>query len=650
MASKQRSSDDCLVRFEPDGISIRVPRGTSILDAALSCGVSLDSVCGGEGRCGRCKVRARGAIGSIYGSEKAMLSPGTERTVLACMSTVEGDLDVLVPEFSRIGVHQILESSEHVSLKGLSPLVRKESLNLYQPTVKDNLSDLERIRRGFLDTMDRRASVSLAVLRTIPKAVREKDWEVTVSLAEAVYGQAMVAIEPGDTCKDTYGICIDIGTTTVVLSLVDLITGVTLSTESNYNKQIMCGEDVLSRISYAEEHGTKNLTKLITETINYLISQACESASNSTGRNITPRIIVTASVAGNPAMIHFFLGLDTHNMRLEPYVPVANIPQCPRASEIGLKINPTSLVYICPGRAGYVGGDVLADVLASGMHLKKKLSLLIDVGTNGEVVLGSKDWMVCCSCSAGPAFEGGEVSSGMRAMRGAIDRLRLTKSGDVRYHTIGDTDPLGICGSGLVDLISELFVHDLIDRSGNFHKEMSNRVREGEDGELEFFIAKRGMGELARGWVDEAPRDIAIKESDIRNILRTKAAIYSSCSVLLKSMDKDIGDIHQIVIAGGFGQYLDIRKAIMIGLFPDVDLKKYRFIGNGSLEGARLVLLSRQKRKEIFGIHKSMTYFELSVSGMFFDEFTSALFLPHTDLDRFPSDKALLALEKSNTK
>jgi len=341
-------------------------------------------------------------------------------------------------------------------------------------------------------------------------------------------------------------------------------------------------------------------------------------------------------------MIHFLLGLDTRNMRLEPYVPVCNAPQCPRAHELNLVIDPDSMVFISPGRSGYVGGDVLSDVLASGMHLRKSLSLLIDVGTNGEVVLGRKDWMICCSCSAGPAFEGGEVSSGMRAMRGAIDRLQIARSGEIRLHTIGEAEPLGICGSGLVDLISDLFVHGIIDRSGKFDRSRSDRVRESPDGELEFVIARRGKRELAKGWVDDAPTEITVRETDIQNILRTKAAIYSGCSVLLKSMDHEFSDLHEIVIAGGFGQYLDIRKAILVGLFPDIDIKKYRFIGNGSLEGARLLLLSRQKRRELYKIYRNMTYFELSVSGLFFDEFISALFLPHTNVDLFPSSRTII--------
>jgi uncharacterized 2Fe-2S/4Fe-4S cluster protein (DUF4445 family) len=644
MVSEDKPVSICRVHFDPDGVSIDVPTGTTLLEAAQRAGVPIDSVCGGAGRCGRCKVRVTGSV-SVSGEEPSPESrSGKPRMVLACMGTITGDVNVHVPESSRIGIHQILEASEHVELKTLSPLVRKVHLHLPKPTLEDNLSDLDRIRRSLLNAEDRSAKIGLPVLRTIPRVVREKDWEITLSIAETTVGKRIVKIEPGDTTDSMYGIAVDIGTTTVVLRLIDMVTGKTLTTESTYNKQIVCGEDVLTRIFYAEEHGTSTMTKLIIQTIDFLISEACEHASKLTGKKIRPTDILSASISGNPAMIHFFLMLDTSNMRLEPYIPVANLIPFVHADDIPLNINPNSLVYICPGRASYIGGDVLADVLASGMHLSKKLSLLIDVGTNGEVVLGNKDWMVCCSCSAGPAFEGGEVSCGMRAMQGAIDRISITRSGDVRFHTIGDVEPLGICGSGLIDLISELFVHDYIDRRGVLNPTASKRIRKLESGESAFYIAHRGKGKLVKDW-GEQPAEILITDTDIQNILRTKAAIYSGCSVLLKSLEYDFEDVSQVIIAGGFGRYLNIRKAITIGLLPDIDLKKYRFIGNGALEGARLTLLSSQKRNEILDIYRKMTYFELSVSALFFEEFSSALFLPHTDIERFPSVKSFLNKE-----
>jgi uncharacterized 2Fe-2S/4Fe-4S cluster protein (DUF4445 family) len=563
------------------------------------------------------------------------------------MTTVEGDIKVFVPEHSRVGVHQILEASENVPLKELSPLARKVHLKLPVPSLKDNLGDSERLRRALKKEEGKDAHISLSVLRELPAAMRKGKWEITATIAECPNGKRIVAVEPGDTSENLCGLAVDIGTTTVVISLIDMISGRTLATESTYNQQIVHGEDVLTRITYAEEHGGRKLTVEILETIGTLIGKACEKASKRAGRQITSSRIMSASVSGNPTMMHFLLGLETRNIRFEPYIPVVNTPQYFRAEELGLTINPEALVYICPGRSSYVGGDVLADVVASGMHLKSEITLLIDVGTNGEAVLGCKDWMVSCSCSAGPAFEGGEVSSGMRAMQGAIDRIQIDPEGEVKFHTIGDKDPRGICGSGLIDLVAGLFINGFIDRHGNLAKGKTKRIREREDGYIEFFVAKRGKGGNAKGFMDMRSGDITVRESDIQNILRTKAAIFSGCSVLLKTMGCDLKDLSQIAIAGGFGHYLDIRKAVIIGLLPDVEMKKYRLIGNGALEGARLALLSKQKRMELREIYENMTYLELSVNSTFFEEFTSSLFIPHTDLGRFPSVKEFIELERA---
>lgn len=644
MTEKKKSSGEATVKFEPDGISTEVQKGTTVLDAAIRCGVLIDSVCGGGGRCGRCKVKVSGPMGSVQ-DRKAPVAQAVSKNILACLATVEGDMEVSVPDVSRIGVHQILETSETVPIEDISPLVRKVYLKLPPPSLKDNLSDFERLRRTLKNEEDRNAYIPLPVLRALPSTLRKGNWEVTVSIAESQNGGEIVAIEPGNTSKNLFGLAIDIGTTTVVLSLFNMLTGEMLATESTYNQQIIYGEDVLTRITYAEENGVQKLTKAIIDAISGLIPKACESASRKLVHRLSPTEIISASVSGNPTMIHFFLGLDPKHIRYEPYIPAVDVPHYFSAEEIGLPINPSALIYICPSRSSYVGGDVLADVVASGMHLRKSLTLLIDVGTNGEAVLGCKDWMVACSCSAGPAFEGGEVSSGMRAMTGAIDRIQIDPTGEVKFHTIGDAEPLGICGSGLIDLIAGLFVDGFIDRHGNLSRGKTKRIRESEQGDLEFFIAKRGKGSSGKLQGQEVSGDITIRNSDIQNILRTKAAIYAGCSVLLKSMGHTFKDLSQVVIAGGFGHYLDIRKAMIIGLFPEAKMENYRFIGNGALEGARLALLSKQKRKELQEIYVNMTYLELSVNNLFFEEFTSALFIPHTDMGRFPSVKEILAME-----
>ncbi|MDH3364728.1 MAG: ASKHA domain-containing protein, partial [Thermoplasmata archaeon] len=283
-----------------------------------------------------------------------------------------------------------------------------------------------------------------------------------------------------------------------------------------------------------------------------------------------------------------------------------------------------------PSRAGYLGGDVVADILASGMHMKKDITLLIDVGTNGEIALGCSEWLVSCACSAGPAFEGGEVSSGMRAMDGAIDSVRVNDDLSTSYHVLGDEKPNGICGSGLIDLVAEMYSSGVIDRKARIQELPTDRVRQGDEG-LEYVVEWNDR--LAEG----ASSDLIVTDPDLQNVLRTKAAIYGAAAVLLKKMSDDLDDISEVVIAGGFGNHIDIDRAISLGMFPDVPREKYRFIGNGSLGGARLALLSKDMRREMTEIFDELTYIELSVDADFYDEFSSSLFIPHTDLARFPS-------------
>jgi uncharacterized 2Fe-2S/4Fe-4S cluster protein (DUF4445 family) len=414
-----------------------------------------------------------------------------------------------------------------------------------------------------------------------------------------------------------------------VVELVNVGTGDIVAKKAAYNKQVIHGEDVLTRILHAEEekNGLQDLRKLIVETINYLLEEAMKEA------DVKRNEICYGAAAGNTVMTHLLLGLNPAHIRREPYIPTANFFPLIKAKETGIKINPEGYFYILPCRSSYVGGDITADVLASALHRTDKLSLLIDVGTNGEVVLGNKDWMVSCSCSAGPAFEGGEVDYGIRATRGAIEKVALTTSLDVKYATIGNVKPKGICGTGLIDLLAELFTHGVIDRSGRIRSLDSPRIRDGKEGK-EFVVV----------WANETKinKDMVITEVDIRNIIRTKAAVYAAASVLLKTMKHSFDDVEQIFIAGGFGNYLDTRKSIWLGLLPDVSPEKFKFIGNGSLAGARLTIISRKSRKESIEIAKKMTYIELSVTPSFFNEFTSAMFLPHTDIEKFPSAKELV--------
>jgi uncharacterized 2Fe-2S/4Fe-4S cluster protein (DUF4445 family) len=526
-------------------------------------------------------------------------------------------------------LHQILTTTEVVKLEELDPPVMRFHFELSEPTLSDNLSDLDRLKRALSDHGIGEFMGHLPVMRRMSDLFRKSNWDVTATVVEDGECNELVHLEKGDTTARNFGLAVDVGTTTVVAELVNLSTGDIVATKAAYNKQVIHGEDVLTRILYAEEEkgGLNDLRRLIVETIDYLLQEMIEKAE------VQRNEICYAAMAGNTVMTHLLLGLNPAHIRREPYIPSANFFPLIKAREAGIKINPEGYIYVLPCRSSYVGGDITADVLASALHKTDKLSLLIDVGTNGEVVLGNKDWMVSCSCSAGPAFEGGEVDYGIRATVGAIEKAALTTNLEVKYSTIGNVKPKGICGTGLIDILAELFTHGVIDRSGRIRPLKTPRIRDGPEGK-EFVVV----------WADETKikKDMVITEVDIRNIIRTKAAVYAAATVLLKSMNYSFEDLEQIFIAGGFGNYLDTRKSIWLGLLPDVDPDKFKFIGNGSLAGARLTLLSKKSKQEAIDIAKKMTYIELSVTPMFFNEFTSAMFLPHTDIEKFPSAKELV--------
>jgi uncharacterized 2Fe-2S/4Fe-4S cluster protein (DUF4445 family) len=616
----------CRVSFSSDGVSADVPRGTTVLEACRAAGVAIDAVCGGTGKCGRCKVRPEGDFNP--GDQSTLTEEErSSGVVLACEATVSGDLEIEVLPRSRIREHQILTRTSGFAVPEPTPWLRKVLLELPKATLYDNTADFERILRVL---GDRSLNMPIDTLRNMPHVLRAGEWRITATLANLEGREEITRLEPGDRCGCLLGLAVDVGTTTIVGQVVDLLSGEVLATASEYNRQISRGEDVIARMMYSEEKGVKELTDLARRTVNSVIAKLLEEVSIGREHPVTSLDLVGASIAGNTIMTHFFVGVDTRFIRLEPYVPVAHRMPPRSGYDLGMDIHPSSEVLLFPSRAGYLGGDVVADVLASGMHRSDDVSMLIDVGTNGEIVLGCDEWLVSCACSAGPAFEGGEVSSGMRAMRGAIDRIRVNDDFTASYHTIGDEPPNGICGSGLIDLVAEMYEHGVIDRKARIQNLPTDRVRRA-DGELEFVVEWQDrLGEGSTG-------DLVVTDADLQNVLRTKAAIFGAATVLLKKMGERLDDLDSLVIAGGFGNHLDIDRAVSIGMFPDIPRGKYRFIGNGALEGARLALLSEDMRKDVVEIFEKMTYVELSVDNDFYTEFSSSLFIPHTDLAKFPS-------------
>lgn len=613
------------VSFEPEAVEKETTVGPSILEIAQRARVDIYSPCGGQGLCGRCLVKVDGDFQRLA-PPPPHVDPELGLT-LACMSCPTGDVTVTVPPGSRTEAAQILEESREGVVE-LSPIVKKVYMELPIPTVADNICDLMRISRGLgIGLAELRAP--LPELRTIAKTLRDADWKVTATASLGPKPHRLIRLEPGDMTAKQYGVAIDLGTTTVVGKLISLLDGSNITSAARENAQIAFGEDVISRISHAneEEDGLEQLMLAARGTIAEVVDELVEESG------VERCDIIAASLAGNTVMEHLYLGVSPANIRLEPYIPTFCRLAGLKAMEVDMDIFPQTNVLMMPSRAGFVGGDITADVLACGMHKRDEVAMMIDVGTNGEVVLGNKDWLMACSCSAGPAFEGGEVQHGMRASKGAIERVEI-EEGEPRYQIIGDAKPVGICGSGLIDLAAELFFHNIIDRAGSIIDDSDPRVSSFSM----LYDDAYGKGYvLANEEESGTGAPVFISESEIKNLIRTKAAMYAACSVLVKQGGVTFGELDRVYISGGFGRYIDSWKARLLGLLPDIEEWKYEFIGNGSLEGARLAMLSNSAREDTQAIFKNMTYIELSISAAFMDEFTSAMFIPHTDLERFPS-------------
>jgi uncharacterized 2Fe-2S/4Fe-4S cluster protein (DUF4445 family) len=446
-------------------------------------------------------------------------------------------------------------------------------------------------------------------------------------------------------------VAVDIGTTTVVAHLVDLTKATTIDTEATYNSQINFGDDYIRRIIYAEEKNAfdEMQNRIVGDVNNLIITLA-------TRQKIDLQDITTVICAGNTAMVHFLLNLDPTRIRREPYIASAGFIPPIRAAEAGIQVNKRGLLYCLPSVAAYVGSDIVAGVLTTRIYTRKGISLFADIGTNGEVVLGNRDWLVCASSSAGPAFEGSGVKHGMRAGAGAIEKLSISDDGSIEFKTIGGSPPVGICGSGLLDTLAELFTNGIIDRTGRFKANgqvggtaipsttlrtglaVSSRagspchISEGEDG-LQFRLVEGGDGH----------QEIVITQPDINNLVRSKAGVFAAIRVLMESTQIKTKDLEGVYLAGGFGNFLNVAHAVTIGMLPDVPVEKIHFVGNTSIAGAKTVLLSRKALKAAEKIAQSMTYFDLMSHPKYMDEFVKANFLPHTDLSLFPSVKVARA-------
>jgi len=622
----------CRVTFEPSGKVVETQAGSSLLEAATAADVHLNASCNGKGLCGKCKLVV--ASGNIETEPSALLSDDEIRKgyVLACQSRIAGDAVVRIPEETLERKLKVAGMGREATgrLQGLvaaiEPMLREIPLELSPPTIEDAVSDLDRLNRGLKqqDCDIEKLNVGIAVMRQLAEVMRESRWKVTASVVRRRCFNELLEVRPGNGTEPPMGLAIDVGTTTIVVYLVDMADGSVRAAASGHNRQAACGDDVINRIICAEKDGVQKLSGMALATINGLVGEALDSA----GAHV--RQVKNAVVAGNTVMTHLLLQIEPRYIRRAPYIPtVAEFPIL-KAGDIGLKAHPAAAVFVMPGPASYVGGDIVAGMLFAGFHREAPLSLFIVVGTNGEIVLGNREWLMTAACSAGPAFEGGGIRWGMRAEQGAIEKVAIDRETfEPELITVGNEPPRGICGSGMIDLISELLSVGIIDRSGRFSADLNHaRIRKVRD-EWVYVLASAGQ--------TPAGEDIVFTESDLKNLIYSKGAVYAGFTTLLKEAGLDFSGVERVLISGGFGQYLDIEKAVRIGLLPDIDRPKFRYLGNSSIAGAYLALISESHRREARDICHNMTYIDFSSNPRYMDEFTSALFLPHTNLEKFPS-------------
>lgn len=623
------------VEFLETGRVGYVGAGSTIMDAAHKAGVYINSICGGKGVCGKCRVLIE--KGRVRMKPNPFIWGGVIKKgyVIACLSEVLSDVQVQLLEESRLDDTPVFDEKHltDISLHQEStaryphnPLCRKTYLELSAPSLTDTLSDVERVQRELKRTVGFEVQMrSLDFIRTLPGMLRASDFKITVTYAFKNGVYEVVNIESGNTTGSNVGIAVDIGTTTVMANLVDLNGGNVLASAAFYNSQMQYGEDVISRILYTQENrkGLHELNRLIVEDVNALIHILAEK----TGIRRTD--ISCMLCTGNTIMIHLFLGISPENIRKEPYIPVVGNPPTLHAEEIGIGINRRGCLSFLPNFGAYVGSDITAGIIASGMAYEEDVCLLIDIGTNGEIVLGCRDWFICCSASAGPALEGAGTSCGIRATSGAIEKVRISDKTNLDIAVIGGDGhkPAGICGTGYIDLIAELFAAGFLDRTGRFRMgNDSSRLRNGEFGP-EFIVASREQSATGK--------DIVITESDILTLIRTKGSIFTAAEAIINHVGLSWSSIDKLFISGGFGNFLDVGRSIAIGLLPELDREKFHFIGNGSIAGARLCMVSEEALMLAQDIANKMTYFDLSNDNWFMKEYSSSLFLPHTDMDKF---------------
>jgi uncharacterized 2Fe-2S/4Fe-4S cluster protein (DUF4445 family) len=670
--------DTAMVIFQPSGRRGRVPKGISLIEASRMLGADIEALCGEKRVCGKCKVRIEEGFFEKYNldSKRSHVSPWQQEEEekfinaeareaghrLGCVTLVEGDLLVFVPEESRAGKQVVSKAARDIYIEH-NPAVRLYSVEVDKPSFEDPTGDFERICKQLKKQYGlENLTIDICSLRQLPLALRKGGWTVTVSVW---MDQEIIRVRPGK-FEVSYGLAIDIGTTTVAVYFCNLSTMEVINTVSMMNPQCKYGEDVMSRITYHQMNpdGLEKMSKDIVDGLNQLIDQAIKSThppkkkvkkkkgekspeewvevpeEGKTYPRLSKEDIEDITIGCNTAMHHILLQLDPENVALAPFPPVIHHSLDLKARDLGLNINPSSYVFILPNEAGFVGADNVGVLIAEEPYKQKEIQLIIDIGTNGELVLGNQDKMISSSCATGPAFEGAQLAFGMRAAPGAIERIQIDpETHEVDYKVIGrdawrkyskpdEMNAKGICGSGILDVLAELYKAGVINKSGAFNKkgQKSDRFRKNPD---------TNQSEFVLAWSNETSinKDIVITQKDVRQIQLAKGALYAGCKLMVRRMQ--LKKLDKVKIAGAFGTHVDRQKALIMGLFPDCEIEKIVSVGNAAGDGCRAALLNREKRKEANWVSRNVEYIELTVEQDFQKEFMEALQLPHMT-DEFP--------------
>ena len=634
------------VTFQIEGanpVSIECNVGDNLLELARRANVAIDAPCSGNGSCGKCRVKLIEGELESFKSRHISDEEYNAGWRLSCNAKVLSDCVVWVPDIAsayqsrmktadlsspkEIAIFEDCQADLKASGIEFTNNFRSVVITMAEPTLDDTMPDNERLTWAIQEALGvAKVKIPFAVMAKLASTLRVYNWNVCVK--GELQGDTFLCMEicdPADTA--IVGCAIDIGTTTVTMVLVDLENGKILAKGSSGNGQIRYGADVINRIIEQGKPGGKKKLQdaIVKETLTPIIANLCKSA------DINARSILRLCVAANTTMNHLFVGVDAESVRMEPYIPSFFGWEGLLAGDLKLPANPLAPVQIAPNIGSYVGGDITAGTLAAGLWDKDEMSLFIDLGTNGELVFGNRDFLMSCACSAGPAFEGGDISCGMRATDGAIEACEIDKDTmEPKLTIVGDEGhkAVGICGSGIIDIISELYRCSIINAKGLFQREGKRVLRD-----------KHGMGRYVLAFAEESEtgREISINEVDIDNFIRAKGAIFSAIDTLLKSVDMEVDMIDHVYVAGGIGSGINMQNAVNIGMLPDVDLSKYSYIGNSSLTGAYAMVLSDQADAKCAEVGANMTYLELSTYPGYMDSFVAACFIPHTDRNLFPN-------------